>query len=457
MDRLDLAPRAAAPPGVVRRVERLHHHALVAGGDGALEERGRLAGVGRDDRRQPGLGRDDRRQQLAAHGQRLVDDGRAAGVEHVEEVRRQPVPAPGRRVGRRSPPSCPGTGAARPRRRRRAPRRRARGRRRAGSTTSAATAPRRPVISLRLRVKMRTCPSRRWAWIRAPSSFHSTDAGPVASSAAATSAAGDASIGCTARPGTIPTAPSASTPPVSAAVAVTPRSPANMWARRTAAIGTSAALATASTITPSSAPCRSSPLNTFHSRRCSGSVALAKTSVSSARRAALTPAPDIAASWSSGPVDLGDLQRRLRRRVDLHVAQRRPADADASLPRRPGEHADGDGDLVGRQPAQQRGEQCRLLAPLRRRRQLVGRGGQLGEAHVANGTSTRATIRVRCTYGGGGRQRRRPDEMTETTAVTVNGADTDHGDRRPPSTASSSASPATPATACSSLATASRR
>ena len=36
------------------------------------------------------------------------------------------------------------------------------------------------MISLRLRVKMRTSPSRRWAWMRAPSSFHSTDAGPVA-------------------------------------------------------------------------------------------------------------------------------------------------------------------------------------------------------------------------------------------------------------------------------------
>ena len=111
-----------------------------------------------------------------------------------------------------------------------------------------------------------------------PSSFHSTDAGPVAASAAATSGAGDASIGCTARPGTMPTAARASTPPVSAACAVRPRSPASMWARRTAAIGTPAAFATASTITPSSAPWRSSPPNIFHSRSCSGSVARAKTS-----------------------------------------------------------------------------------------------------------------------------------------------------------------------------------
>ena len=53
---------------------------------------------------------------------------------------------------------------------------------------------------------MRTAPSRRCAWILAPSSLYSTDAVPVASSAAATSVAGDASIGCTALPGTMPTA-----------------------------------------------------------------------------------------------------------------------------------------------------------------------------------------------------------------------------------------------------------
>ena len=80
-------------------VERLDHHALVAGADGAVEEGRRLDGVGGDDRRQPGAARHDRRQQLPAHGQRLVDDRRAAGVEHVEEVRRQPVPATRRRVG----------------------------------------------------------------------------------------------------------------------------------------------------------------------------------------------------------------------------------------------------------------------------------------------------------------------------------------------------------------------
>ena len=129
MDRLDLAPGAAAPAGVVGRVERLDHHALVAGVDGAVEERRRLRGVGGDDRGQARRRRHDRRQQLAPHAERLVDDGR----RRRRAARRRSRP-PGRARGRRrrrrrSRPSCPGSGAARPRRRRRAPRRRARGRR----------------------------------------------------------------------------------------------------------------------------------------------------------------------------------------------------------------------------------------------------------------------------------------------------------------------------------------
>ena len=63
---------------------------------------------------------------------------------------------------------------------------------------------------------------------------------------------------------------SAGSPPDSAASAARPRSPDIMCARRTAATGTEAALAIASTITPSRAPWRSSPLNTRHSSPCSG-------------------------------------------------------------------------------------------------------------------------------------------------------------------------------------------
>ncbi len=74
----------------------------------------------------------------------------------------------------------------------------------------------RSVMSLRLRVKSRTSSPSRWACTRAPSSFHSTDAAPVAASASPTSPAVDASIGCTATPTRSPTASSASAPSVSA-------------------------------------------------------------------------------------------------------------------------------------------------------------------------------------------------------------------------------------------------
>ena len=57
----------------------------------------------------------------------------------------------------------------------------------------------RSVTSLRLRVKRRTRPPARWACTRAPSSFHSTEAVPIAASAASTSADGLANIGNTGR------------------------------------------------------------------------------------------------------------------------------------------------------------------------------------------------------------------------------------------------------------------
>ena len=126
-----------------------------------------------------------------------------------------------------------------------------------------------------------------------------------------------------------------------------------MWARRTAAIGTPAAFATASTITPSSAPWRSSPENIFHSSSCSDSVARPNTSASRLRRAALTPAPGHRRQPVDGVVDLEHRERRRQRRLGPHVAQRRPSDAGAALAQRAGQHADRDGHLIRRQSAQQ--------------------------------------------------------------------------------------------------------
>ena len=67
-----------------------------------------------------------------------------------------------------------------------------------------------------------------------------------------------------------------------------------MHARRTASRGTSAARATASTMTPSWAPWRSSPVSSATRKRCSGSVARAKSAASASRRAACDPGPAMA-------------------------------------------------------------------------------------------------------------------------------------------------------------------
>ena len=65
-------------------------------------------------------------------------------------------------------------------------------------------------------------------------------------------------------------------------------------ARRTSATGTAAARATASVITPSSAPWRSSPDSSPTRNRCSSAVARPNSSPTSALRAAAEPFPDTA-------------------------------------------------------------------------------------------------------------------------------------------------------------------
>ena len=89
-------------------------------------------------------------------------------------------------------------------------------------------------------------------------------------------------------------------PSPSAASATTPRSPASITARRTSAAGNPAALATASTITPSSAPWRSSPTSSRTRKSCSPSVARPNTFLSSRNRSPAAPFPRIASSrWNA--------------------------------------------------------------------------------------------------------------------------------------------------------------
>ena len=87
----------------------------------------------------------------------------------------------------------------------------------------------------------------------------------------------------------------AACPSASATAATRGSSPPSIAARRTAASGTSAALATASVTMPATAPIRRSPSSTPRMKSCSGWVARDISSVSLDRRRSTDPGPDIAA------------------------------------------------------------------------------------------------------------------------------------------------------------------
>ncbi len=74
--------------------------------------------------------------------------------------------------------------------------------------------------------------------------------------------------------------------------------PESMKARRTAAAGISAAAAIASSITPSNAPWRSSPVSSRRRNACSSAVAAPNSPLSRAARRAVDPAPEVCASSS---------------------------------------------------------------------------------------------------------------------------------------------------------------
>ena len=130
-----------------------------------------------------------------------------------------------------------------------------------------------------------------------PSSFHSTDARSKLATASDTSAAVEASIGRIGRKISNPTAPSPSSPCVIAISAVRVRSPESISARRVTAPETPAALATASTINPPSAPCLSPPVKSRLTKSASCSVARPRSSPSGCLRPAADPLPVVA--WTS--------------------------------------------------------------------------------------------------------------------------------------------------------------
>ena len=167
--------------------------------------------------------------------------------------------------------------------------------------TTSTTSPRRPVTSLRLRVQIRTSSPRRWAWMRTPSSFHSTEQRPMSATAEAASSAVEASMGLIGRRVRKPTASSPGRPRERATAAVSPRSPTSIRARRTEAAGTRAARATASTTTPSLAPWRSSPTSSRLTKSASAAVVRARKPPRRSRRRRVDPSPDAPATASSTP------------------------------------------------------------------------------------------------------------------------------------------------------------
>jgi hypothetical protein len=127
--------------------------------------------------------------------------------------------------------------------------------------------------------------------MRIPSSFHSTDARSKLATASPTLSAVEASIGSTGWNSSKPTPRSPSSPCVSASSAVRVRSPDSISARRASSAGTPAAFATASIISPASAPCLNSPVNSRRMKSASSAVARPNRSPNSCRRFVAEPGP----------------------------------------------------------------------------------------------------------------------------------------------------------------------
>ena len=101
-------------------------------------------------------------------------------------------------------------------------------------------------------------------------------------------------------------------PPPIAAFDAAPRSPESIAARRTSGAGTPAARATASTITPSSAPWRISPIRSPRRNVRSASVGFANRSVELGPARGLRAGAREAADPSQRRIHFDQLERRLR-------------------------------------------------------------------------------------------------------------------------------------------------
>ena len=353
MARLDLQPARAAAARLVGRVERLDDDALVAA------RPARRRGPARPRPASSATARGTRSASRHERGSSAVDALGAGAVEQVlavERAARRRTAASSRAAAGAPLPNrlaVTWNGCGRPvgaQRDRLAVEheRRATGSASAASTTSGTRA----VMSSRLRVKTRTSSPRRWTWMRTPSSFHSTAAGPSLRRAPRRRRRpGEASIGCSGRPTSsrnaaqrLPRRSASATRRDRAEVAAQHQRPAHVGLRGTPAargdrVGHHARQRALAQLAEQQARAGSA------ARR---SVARANSSASAARRAGLR-----ARRRASAPMRV-ERARRPRRRSSVgsaagarQVAQRRPADADLALAQLARQVGDADRHLGG--------------------------------------------------------------------------------------------------------------
>ena len=235
---------------------------------------------------------------------------------------------------------------------------------------------------------MRTSRSRRWIWIRIPSSFHSTEDSSKPDIASATLGAGRGEhredrpedlepdrAQSPPRPRSSRSRPSASDRPTASAPGARSRR------------GTPAALATASAITPASAPCRSSPVNSRRRNAASASVARPSRSASRSPARPRRSGPGGVLDLVDRPIDVDHGQRGARPRAGLDRVDRRVAHPDAALTGNARQEPDADRDLIRLELPQQLGENRDLarararLADERRCRDHVGEQRHAAEVY----------------------------------------------------------------------------
>ena len=169
---------------------------------------------------------------------------------------------------------------------------------------------------------------------------------------------------------------------MSAALATSPSSPASISARRTSAAGTPAARATASTITPSSAPWRSSPSEEAAQEPLLGSVARAEQVRELPPPRGLAARSGRGADPVEGRIDVEQLEggpggrRGGRSRSAAHPTPIGP------LRQRPGEVGDGDRHLVGAEAPQAGREPLDLRGPAGGPGEIGGRARNVVEQHA---------------------------------------------------------------------------